>query len=84
MGGGMPDTPQLFIAKVDSTSEKHHTAITIDSGDLVVTYSLPIHQHHVEISNTCHTWVWWLWYPYWVHDPTEGHKADRGVSRAYR
>ena len=37
---------------VDSTSEKHHTVITIDSDDLVVTYSLPIHQHHEEISNT--------------------------------
>ena len=37
---------------VDSTSEKHHTAITIDSDDLVVTYSLPIHQHYEEISNT--------------------------------
>ena len=49
MGG---DMPQLFITKLDSTSEKHHTVTTIDSGDLVVTYSLPIHQHHEEISNT--------------------------------
>ena len=84
MGGDMPDTPQLFITKVDSTYEKHRTVINIDSDDLVVTYSLLIHQHHEEISNTCHTWVWWLWYAYWVHDPTEGHKAHRGVSRAYR
>ena len=61
MGGDMPDTPQLFITKVDSTSEKHHTAITIDSDDLVVTYSLPIHQYHEKISNTCHMWeIWWL------------------------
>ena len=52
MGGDMPDMPQLFITKVDSTSKKHHTVITIDSDDLVVTYSLPIHQHHEEISNT--------------------------------
>ena len=51
-GGGRGDMPQLFITKVDSTSEKHHTVITIDSDDLVVTYSLPIHQHHEEISNT--------------------------------
>ena len=49
MGG---DMPQLFVTKVDSTSKKHHTVITIDSDDLVVTYSLPIHQHHEEISNT--------------------------------
>ena len=52
MGGDMPDTPRLFITKVDSTSEKHHIVITIDSGDPVVTYSLPIHQHHEQISNT--------------------------------
>ena len=37
---------------VDSTSKKHHTVITIISDDLVVTYSLPIHQYHEEISNT--------------------------------
>ena len=37
---------------VDSTSKKHHTVITIGSGDLAVTYSLPIHQHHEQISNT--------------------------------
>ena len=49
MGG---DMPQLFITKLDSTSEKHHIVITIDSGDPVVTYSLPIHQYHEEISNT--------------------------------
>ena len=37
---------------VDSTSEKQHTVIHIDGGDLVVTYSLLIHQQHEEISNT--------------------------------
>ena len=37
---------------VNSASEKHHTVTIIGSGDLVVTYSLPIHQHHEEISNT--------------------------------
>ena len=37
---------------VDSTSEKHHTVTSIDSGDLVVTYSSPIHQYREEISNT--------------------------------
>ena len=37
---------------VDSASKKHHTVTSIDSGDLVVTYSLLIHQHHEEISNT--------------------------------
>ena len=36
----------LFVTMVDSTSERHHTVITIDSDDLVVTYSLPIHQYH--------------------------------------
>ena len=53
------DMPQLFVMMVDSTSKKHHTVITIISDDLVVTYSLPIHQHHEEISNTCCIWVWW-------------------------
>jgi Cu/Zn superoxide dismutase len=51
-GGHRGDMPQLFITMVDSTSEKHHTVIHIDSGDLVVTYSLLIHQQHEEISNT--------------------------------
>ena len=51
-GGGRGDMPQLFVMMVDSTSKKHHTVITIISDDLVVTYSLPIHQHHEEISNT--------------------------------
>ena len=51
-GGHRGDMPQLFIIMVDSTSEKHHTVIHIDSGDLVVTYSLLIHQQHEEISNT--------------------------------
>ena len=46
------DMPQLFVTMVGSTSKKHHTVITIGSDDLVVTYSLPIHQHHEEISNT--------------------------------
>ena len=44
--------PQLFVVIVDSASEKHHTVITIDGDDLVVIYSLPIHQYHEEISNT--------------------------------
>ena len=37
---------------VNSTSKKHHTVITIDSGDLVVTLSLPMHKYHEDISNT--------------------------------
>ena len=53
------DMPQLFVTMVGSTSKKHHTVITIGSDDLVVTYSLPIHQHHEQISNTCCIWVWW-------------------------
>ena len=54
MGG---DMPQLFITMVDSASKKHHTVTSIDSGDLVVTYSLLIHHHHEEISNTCCIWA---------------------------
>ena len=46
MGGDMPDMPRLFITMVGSASKKHPTVTTIDSGDLVVTYSLPIHQYH--------------------------------------
>ena len=60
-GGHRGDMPQLFIIMVDSTSEKHHTVIHVDSGDLVVTYSSLIHYHHEKISNTCHMWVWWHW-----------------------
>ena len=37
---------------VDSPSKKHHTVTIIGNDDLVVTYSLPIHQHHEEIANT--------------------------------
>ena len=90
VGGGhgrdMPDMPQLFITKLDSTSEKHHTVTTIDSDDLVVTYSLPIHQHHEEISNTRRMWVWWPWWAYWsarTHIGPQGRmRCISGVSLA--
>ena len=59
------DMPQLFVTMVGSTSKKHHTVTTIDSDDLVVTYSLPIHQHHVEISTTCRRGAV-HWYTSWA------------------
>ena len=55
----LPDMPQLFVTMVGSTSIKHHTVTIIGSDDLAVTYSLRIHQHHEEISNTCCIWVRW-------------------------
>ena len=35
-GGHRGDMPHLLVMIVDSTSEKHHTATSIDSDDLVV------------------------------------------------